>query len=327
MNEQNIDIVKLIQDEERIIREYLNSHGKKDDPVKVKHLEIIIGHLHSILIYLGPLRNVQSNAELKKASLISILDQIKELEKMSPDNAWELSNLLEIELIRLGDDTYLYMLLKAQKKADNIDLHRWEKHFPVDNLEMLLNSYICGEFREGCRRLEARCFLEYLKQAQIEEYRYDRTKIQLRGKYIAVMTAILALLLLVLAYSYYKTANPPFYLLLLVLFAGAVGSVLSHAFKLGKQPLHAENNGKTREPPLGIRALISERKVFIAQPVIGATAALILFLIFSSGTIQVANKTSEPAVYGMIAFLAGFSEVYFIGILYRVAGQTGGSMR
>ncbi len=117
------------------------------------------------------------------------------------------------------------------------------------------------------------------------------------------------------------------YLLLMVLLSGSAGSILSHAFKLGKQPLHADENDKTREQPLGIRALISEWKVFIAQPIIGVTAALILFLIFEAGLLQIGGmRETGPEVYGLIAFLAGFSEAYFIGILEKVGGRTDSSL-
>jgi hypothetical protein len=113
-----------------------------------------------------------------------------------------------------------------------------------------------------------------------------------------------------------------------VLSSGALASILSRAMKLINQPLHKDPEIKTKVPPLGIRAMMSESNIFIAQLLIGATSALMVFLVFSSGQIQlVVPEESKPAAYGIIGFLAGFSEVYFIGILDKVAGQTGGSLR
>lgn len=325
MNDQYIALVKIIKDKEQMIRDYLNLQVKNDDPVKIKHLEIIVGHLQCILFYITPLKDMQSDTE--QAPLISILEQIKEPEKISQNNAWELSDFLEIELIWLGDDIYLYMLLKAQKKANNTDPHRWDKHFPAVYLDMLLDNYTHGKFRDDYRRLEARYFLEHLKQAQIEEYRYDRAKIQLRGIYLCHMRNVLIFLVPLLSIFYILSSiseNNLIFLLLMVLFAGGLGSVLSRAYKVSKQPLHAETDSKIHETPLGIRALISERKVFLTQPVIGAAAALIIFLVFNAGLFNIGKMTPEASA--LIAFLAGFSEVYFIGIIDKVAGQTAGSL-
>ncbi len=116
------------------------------------------------------------------------------------------------------------------------------------------------------------------------------------------------------------------WLLGLVALAGATGSVLSRAVKLGKQPLRSDASTKTTEPPLGIRSLLSGWKVFFAQPVIGATAAVILFLVLSAGLVRFGSDESpDPALYAVLAFLAGFSEPFFVGILDKVAGQGGGS--
>lgn len=324
------DEITLIQNKEQMIRDYLDHPKKNEDPVKIKHLEITVGHLDNILMYIDCVHDAQSGQERKTLSLISILKQIDEpIEKISTYSAWELSDLLEIELIRLGDDIFLYTLLKAQKRDNNTDPHRWEKHFPAYYLDTLLYSYVCGKFSKDCHRLEARCFLEHLKQAQIEEYRYDRTKIELRGIYLSKIRSILFYLVPLLSIFYILsslTGDNRIYLVLpLVLFAGAIGSVLSRAYKVGKQPLHADTDNKTREPPLGIRALISEQKVLKTLPIIGAAAALILYFVFNAGLFNLG--VIKPEAYALIAFLAGFSEVYFIGIIDKVAGQTGGSLR
>ncbi len=372
MNDECNNLIQLIRNKEQILREHLNCleayrkckpiisvrdlyeclkrkiiqlPSSPDDPVRTKNLEKIAGHLHSILNFLEPHDDKTSLTKQQTTSLCLVLDQIKDPSEISSNNAWELSDLLEIELIRLGDDAYIYTLLKAQQKADVDDPHRWEKHFPVSDLDTLLKNYSCGKFSD-CHSLQARHFLEYMRQEQVLEYRRDRAKAQLRGIYLSRMAKILFLLLFFLGYFYLAASRSSANLVIttdqlaggykdeyltnllwLVVFAGALGSVVSHAFKLGKQPLHAETDDKTGKPPLGIRALISEWKVFVAQPVIGASAALILFLIFKAGLLQIGGmKELGPEVYGLIAFLAGFSEAYFIGILDKVGGRTGSSL-
>ncbi|HEY9206939.1 MAG TPA: hypothetical protein VIO58_13585 [Candidatus Methanoperedens sp.] len=334
MNEETANLLQRILKIEQNIRDYLDRLGKRrfkwlsqEDPVRIKNLEKIAGHLHSILNFLESQDDKPCFIEQKTKTLCLILGQIQKPCCISSNNAWEFADMLEIELIRLGDPVYIYMLLKAQQKADNTDPHRWEKHFQSRDLYSLIDSYNCGKFDNCQHLLEARRFLEHLRQEQVSEYRRDRAKAQLRGIYLGRMALILVLILPFLSYFYIAATqwkDNLTYLLLVVLLSGAAGSVLSHALKLGKQPLHAETEEKIHEQPLGIRALISEWKVFIAQPVIGATAALVLFLIFKAGLLQIGGmKELGPEVYGLIAFLAGFSEVYFIGILEKVGGHTG----
>ena len=126
----------------------------------------------------------------------------------------------------------------------------------------------------------------------------------------------------------------------LVFLAGAVGSVLSRAYKLGRQPLRPDSTEKkpippqpdptekTTEPPLGIRVLMSNWRVFLAQPAIGGTIAIILFAVFRSGLVQLGGMSQpSPSAYIIIGFLAGFSEPFAIDILNKVAGQAGSSVR
>jgi hypothetical protein len=56
------------------------------------------------------------------------------------------------------------------------------------------------------------------------------------------------------------------------------------------------------------------------QPLIGACAGLIMLLVLQSNAIAVTTKGSEPwRMQGLLAFAAGFSEPFFLGIVQRVA--------
>lgn len=346
MDDKSTYVVQLIQDRERELRDYLNCLGKKrtikgipvivvralntviqwifpDDPVRTKNLEKVAGYLHDILIYLDS-GNKPCCTELRTASLCSLLEQIKCPAEISSNNAWELADMLEIELIRLGDDPYLYTLLMAKLEVYGTDAPK-DEYSLYEYLKKLHDRYCDGKF--DCNsRLEVRRFLEHLQHNIISEYRRDRTKAQLRGIYLGRMALILTVLLFFFGYFYLTAEQLTRNMLFLVAFSGAIGSVLSRAYRLGKQPLHAETGMKTEEPPLGIRALISEWKVFIAQPVLGAVAALIFYLIFSSGILQIIDVGKLSAAhYGLIAFLAGFSEPFFTDIIDKVEGMIGGS--
>jgi hypothetical protein len=265
--------------------------------------------------------------------LFALLEQIKNPATLSSNNSWELADLFDAELLWFSDDIYLYTQLKCLQGSTGGDLVIRDFCFPADYLQALTNSYTEGIFAES-HRLEVIYLLYHLKQTQIGEYRRDRAKVRLRGIYLARMAALLGLLLVGLGFFYIASTQQRdplstkylVYILLLMVFSGATGSVLSRAVKLGKQPLNIGDPKETTEPPLGIRALLSDWKVFLAQPVIGAATAVVIFLVISSGLLQVGGKELGPSGLALIGFLTGFSEPFFIGTLDKIAGGSGTPM-
>ncbi|HIH44492.1 MAG TPA: hypothetical protein HA257_05290, partial [Candidatus Methanoperedenaceae archaeon] len=331
------DLIKLIHDKQQELREYLNRRERRalkiHDPVRIKNLEKIIGHLDRLLVFLVP-SGEGTYDEQKIASLQSILDQITAPENISFSSAWELADMLEVQLVRFGDDVYILTLLKALEASIDADEKSGMSSQNVKKADIngLLEGYFNGKFKEHHKLQEARQLLEYLLQAQISGYRRDRAKALLRGNYLRIIAASISVSIALLAIFFSLAEkgknNPDYinYLILTVIFAGALGSILSRAIKLGKQPLD-EKSKTSEETPLGIRALISWWKVFFAQPAIGAASALILFFVFYSGLVKIDELALGPSHYSVLGFLAGFSEAYFIGILDRVAGSTGGSLQ
>lgn len=330
-SEDSQNLIKEVRKTAENLREHLNRLSKtryqlpgfSTDPVQTKNLEKIAGYLQSILVYLDAHNSEALPPQQRAESLRSLLEQLKPASALSANNSWELADLLDTELLWFSDDAALYILLRAQQGSASDDVVNRNNGFPGDYLQILINHYQEGRFADA-HRLEVIHFLEYFKQAQISEYRRDRAKVQLRGSYLAWMAVMLSLMLLGLGSFYIASRRDPnrdLWQLLLMVFAGATGSVLSRAVKLGKQPLHISDAKGTREPPLGIRALLSDWKVFLAQPVIGAASALVIFLVISSGLLQIGGtKEFDPAAYALIAFLSGFSEPYFIGTLDKITG-------
>jgi hypothetical protein len=330
-NASVVALERRIRDAERTLRSYLNDLARQrrrwlllDDPVRTKNLEKVTGYLQSLLSHLHSGRGAQAETELSAS-----LDQIEVPSKLSSSSAWELADALEVALIRVGDDAYIHTLLKAESSPDG-SVDRWDKRFSAKDLKRLQSNYSDGNFRHAYALAEARCFLEYLRHSQTEEYRRDRAKIRLRGKYLLRMVLILAALVFGLCYFLLATSQAATgpsgdridsNVVWLMLLSGAVGSVLSRAIKLGKQPLHEKANEKLAEP-LGIRALMSGWTVFLAQPVIGATSGLVLYLVFQAGLVQIGDERElGPAAYTLLGFLAGFSEPFFLGTLDKVTGQ------
>lgn len=339
MNSQDSqNLLEQVRETGQRLREYLNSEPKKRikwlgfvaDPVRTKNLEKIAGYLQSILVYLDSHSGEAFPSGRRTESLLSLLEQLKTPSVLSANNSWELADLLDTELLWFSDDASLYTLLEAQSFT-NDDPVRRNDYFPSDYLQRLIGYYDKGSFADR-HRLEVIHFLEYFKQALISEYRRDRAKVQLRGLYLARMALVLFLMLFGLCVFYIAASQQTdrlstqylARLLFLMVFAGATGSVLSRGIALGKQPLNVSDAKKNSEPPLGIRSLLSDWKVFIAQPVFGAATALVLFLVISSGLVQIGGmKELEPPGFALIGFLSGFSERFFIGTLDKIAGEPG----
>jgi len=335
----NESLVDRVRSAERKVREYLDDIGNRKlrwlplhHPVKTKNLEKIAGDLQSILARLES--GDRAAGERSRASLETLLDQLEHPEHIAFDTAWELADLLELEILQLTDDPHLFMRLTSTNE-DPILGPRLRAHLPKPKLDDLLASYSeNGKFKDNHFSLEARCALELLQQSLINEYRVDRAKARLRGIYLITMAVFLGVFLLGMCYFYLAASRPASdtsagnaTLLMLTLLSGAAGSVLSRAIQLGKQPLRAETDKPQAEPPLGIRTLLAGWKVFFAQPVIGATAAMILFLVVFARWINFgSDQLLQPASLALLGFVAGFSEPFFLGVLDKVAGKANASL-
>ncbi len=307
------ELTTLVHHHERRVRKYLNTLSRaREDPVRTKNLEKIAAHLQAILYFVA-----QQDEELppgNRECLCCLLAPLSRPWVLSADNVWELADALEVMLVRLGDDSVV---------------RQWIfKEFPGELPASLLHAPRDSEAELDVAR--ARQYLIHRLQEQAQEYRRDRAKMRLRQRYLIIMSGVLLILLTGFSAALLLTGVAELAFLILVLSAGAIGSVLSRAIKLSKQPLREEaasglGRAPTREPPLGIRALLSGWTVFVAQPLIGATASLMLALVFLSGILQVAGLAQlNPAAFAILAFLAGYSEPFFTDILGKFAGKAGG---
>ncbi|RKH12778.1 hypothetical protein D7V97_07350 [Corallococcus sp. CA053C] len=325
------ELIAQLHQREQEIREHLNALNPvsrrarllpTDDPVRTKNLEKIATQLQDLLYFVAQEhdRLLPENQEL----LGCLLAQLAAPRGLSANNAWELADAMEVMLVRLGDDPYVRRLILNE--------------FPRDLPESLRPAHPASETGNdatGAQSLDmgrAREYLVQRRRAQAHEYRRDRAKMRLRQRQLLIMAAVLLTLLTLFSVALVWAEAIGSVLLLLVLFAGAVGSVLSRAIQLSKQPLRAgeaprPGDVRPQEVPLGIRALISAWTVFVAQPVLGATAALILSLVFTSGLLQVGGLAQlNTATLALLAFLAGYSEPFFTDILGKVAEKAGGSL-
>jgi hypothetical protein len=354
------DLIELVETKEKQLRECLNSKRRRFQflrfsssqdlhPIGTLHLEQIASHLHTILFCLKSPNNRLAGDKVGQASLRSLLNDIEDSpSNLSQESAWELAGEFERQIIELGDDTYLYTLLKAQAGSADRDritqdkhvptIDDWDNHFKVEDLTELCESYgEQGTFNCKHTGHKVRHFLRHLHLTRSEELRRDRAKISLRVRYLYRMTPLLAVLVILFCGFYVLVSYPELYdgsaapntqtptrdwlvlavLLSFVLISGAVGSVLSRAYRLGRQSVRVHVETNSIEPSLGIRELLAEGRTILAQATIGAAAAVIVYLV-----LRFSGVPLEPISYGVLGFLAGFSEPFFARILEGTAGYT-----
>jgi hypothetical protein len=169
-------LIRNVIEKEKELWQCLHSDLRRTDPVTTYHLEQIASHLHSLLFYLKPQRGVLVEDALGQASLGSLLeslgsllDQLEVPRKLSVwkrwwerlarkrsagtlpgASAWELAGEFERQLIELGDDTYLYTLLKDQRGSAEDPrsgpkrvptIANWQDYFPDSDLTSVCKDY------------------------------------------------------------------------------------------------------------------------------------------------------------------------------------------
>jgi hypothetical protein len=326
-------------------------------------LEQVASHVNSILFQIKPSNTQLATNASQIASLCSLLKQLEEPSEISRESAWELAGEFERQLIALGDDAYLYTLLKDQVGSETDQqsgpkriptIARWNDYFPSEDLYRLRRDYEYNgdRFSNDRTRCEVRQYLRHLHLVQAEEHRRDRARISLRAGYFRRLTLLLLLIIIPLCVFYLLVSSPnvirvtslvplsitnqtplnldsnnvplppseqpwpfPAYLLLFVFCSGALGDVVSRAYRLGRQSLRAEIPPNAEEAPLGIRVLLSQGSSLAAQVALGGTAAVIIYIF-----LQVFSPSLDPLVYGVVGFLAGYSEAIFSRMLQETAG-------
>jgi hypothetical protein len=276
-----------------------------------KALGVIQAHLSETRRLLGlveaatPLRNASAVRELT-----SLLE--RDVAKLKIDGAWELAGTLKRLNLRFGNREYLASLLEyEQRRAEKAGRwHGWNAHFNADELRLLLNAFTLREptLANHTRAVDRLNFL-YLQRE--EAGRDRRARAALKKRFLTVLAPLLLLLLAGFGVAAQHAAHDNIWeTLLLAACAGALGSTLSGIFKVRDQ-LERLDELRSFGPAMRV------------QPLIGACAGTILFLALQShaisfGTTGTTGTTGWDRL-GLLAFAAGFSEPFFLGIVQRVA--------
>ena len=79
---------------------------------------------------------------------------------------------------------------------------------------------------------------------------------------------------------------------------------------------------KVRDEMASIRQLRSYSPILIAQPLVGATSAAVVFVAFRTGIVRIGAIPPEGLAWhhhAILGFIAGFSEAFLLGIVGRLA--------
>ena len=148
--------------------------------------------------------------------------------------------------------------------------------------------------------------LSALRWARSSEFRLHRARQAMRARALRFLAPVLIVLTGGLALAIGAAAEGPIAAsILLAALAGALGGTMAGTLKL-------------RDNVSRIGDLRSLRPALYVQPLLGAAAGLILLLAVVGGFLTESPEQGW-AKYGLLAFAAGFSEPFFLGIVNRVA--------
>ncbi len=211
-------------------------------------------------------------------------------------------------LIDYGDDTYLFSLAEEEYVRSDLDTAAavsWRDEYGDTHLAgsqpFLAGWRILPREHEAARRR-----LLALHRTQWTVYNQRRDRAELKGHFLARLTVVMILILLAFAAAIGLAGSGRIWLdVFLAASAGAVGASLSAAYKMRD----------TIQSSQEVRAFFP---VAVMQPVVGAIAGLLMLLVLESGWLAVETSV-QWAAWGAMAFLAGFSEPFFLNVVGRIA--------
>ena len=246
------------------------------------------------------------NAEIK-ARLRDTLDV--PVGKLTIDLAWELYTDLKGLLPFLGnaDDVAARLDTEAERGNDTSRWHPWTQHFSADELQRLRDNYDHEPVDPRLHRLAA-AKLSFIYARRAEAGRERRAKAAQKRRYLILLAPFLLVLqvVLVLAIDAASDEEGVWKQIFVAGTAGALGATLAGTMKI-------------RDDLRELDDLRSFWPAMIVQPLVGATAGLIVLLVIETGTLDGGGASGSWAGRALVSFAAGFSEPFFLGLVQRVA--------
>jgi hypothetical protein len=232
----------------------------------------------------------------------------RDVSKLRIDSAWDLAGALKRLNLRFADREYMTSQLEYEQRRNALSgrWHSWNDHLDERELQLLLNAFKLRSPRlaDHTRAVDRLTFL-YLKRE--EAGRDRRARAALKKRYLTLLAPLLLLLLVGFGVAVeFTTRDKIWETLLLAACAGGLGSTLSGIIKVRDQ-LEKLDELRSFGPAMRV------------QPMIGACAGAILLLALRSNAVSFGDTSDGWEGLGLLAFVAGFSEPFFLGIVQRVA--------
>jgi hypothetical protein len=225
------------------------------------------------------------------------------------DSAWDLYNGLRQQIVRMADAHYLLMLLEHEQIRGTTEgkWHRWEDHFPEKSLDALIRRF--RRSPDEAVRTEAANRLAYLYKQRGEAGRERRARAAEKCRFMTMLAPLLFLLIVAVTVSadLVSQGGAIWRQILLAASAGALGSVLAGTLKLRDRLVELDD----------LRAFGATLRV---QPLVGATMGIVILVVLQGDLIRLGgDNVSVWPGRAVLAFLAGFSEPFFLRVVDRLA--------
>ncbi len=226
------------------------------------------------------------------------------------DVALETVDELRKFLIEVGDERFVSMMLQNERSRGRGSGNARGARPAESSLLLWSDLYATHDLPDSTGAWDpetSRRVIADLFEARRERYRLDRARARLKRTYLLLLAPVLALLTLgfgLTVESLIPGADAS-RIVLLAAVAGALGGIVSGARRL-------------RDEVGRIGQLRTFGPALIVQPVLGAMSGLVLLTVLNSGLLKVDTGSDNWANVGVLAFAAGFSEPFFIGVVSRI---------
>jgi hypothetical protein len=212
-------------------------------------------------------------------------------------------------VIEHGDERFLCTLLETEYaralSPTETTVATWKMLFgvePVPALQAFRSGQPVGEADLQATRNR----LAALYRTRSTLYALDRARMAMKARHLWLMAPVL-LALIGACMLAARLSGSGWSSVFLAGLTGALGGAIAGAYKL-------------RDHIVRINQLRAFAPGIVVQPLLGAGAGLFLLFVIDSGLVKFGDVSSGWQLKAALAFVAGFSEPFFLGVVNRVAG-------
>jgi hypothetical protein len=296
----------------RLDRKHFGMFRAERDPEHIQALSIVYGNLGDIGRGLvGAAANNVPNLELTR---VQIEQDLQHAHGTTVETSREYGTQLHLDGLLLVQRQDIHGLLQLELRRDTLEkgaARSWSGIMDPALLDKLIGEFKTDIGAETCSEAIATLRLLFAQRQRLTRIQLARQRV--KAAYMLWMTCLLFALSVGFAAGLVLAPLPGDTgwagTLILVAFAGALGSALSSVLRL-------------RDQIARLGDLRAFWPIAFAQPFVGAATGLVVYLILQTGIVHLGDvdtKTIGASAQGLVAFLAGFSEPFFLGTVQRLS--------